>query len=106
MLFQADQIDFAHVLISIIQRETGLDLTEEAGYTTPSDPKLLIDHIISSVTPIHHQGLCVDAVKSALESCVVHVACGIGLFTRQMAPYVERPIGLDQRDLKLEIAIC
>ncbi len=70
----------------------------------PEYPKALIDFVILSVTSVNPPGLSVDT-KEALNSCVLDIACGTGLFTRQIAPYFTKAIGIDQSDPQLKLAI-
>ena len=38
------------------------------------------------------------------EACAIDVACGTGLFARQIAPFFKTVIGIDKSESQLEIA--
>ncbi|XP_075256372.1 putative methyltransferase DDB_G0268948 [Convolutriloba macropyga] len=70
----------------------------------PNYPAQLVDYVINSVQKLHTNAGDDGASKGTQEACAIDVACGTGLFARQIAPFFKTVIGIDKSESQLEIA--
>ena len=81
------------------------ELSQLYATIRPSYPQYVVDQIISKCCERWgFKGTDKNGISGLNKCCAIDVGCGTGIFTRMLAPYFGKVIGIDISETQLEAA--